>query len=74
MNGKSVDQIDGISTYRMSKRISNLGIDSVQNYHTGNYTCSASNAAGATNYTTFLAVNGNFSFLVVKKVVVTIFL
>lgn len=41
-----------------SKRVSVLTIDAVSARHAGEYTCTASNAAGGTSYTTSLAVNG----------------
>lgn len=42
-----------------SKRRSLLEIEAVSAHHAGEYTCSASNEAGATSYTTVLVVNGN---------------
>lgn len=41
-----------------SKRVSVLTIDTVSASHAGEYSCSASNAAGGTSYTASLAVNG----------------
>lgn len=58
LNGKLVDNFGGISTNRISKRISSLSIDSVQDIHMGDYTCRAKNPAGSADYTTRLVVNG----------------
>lgn len=49
---------DGISISRTNQRISILSIESVRGRHSGNYTCTAENAAGIVNYTASLRVNG----------------
>ena len=41
-----------------SKRVSLLTIEAVTARHAGEYTCTASNAAGGTSYSAPLAVNG----------------
>lgn len=41
-----------------SKRRSLLEIEAVSAHHSGEYTCSVSNEAGATSYSNVLAVNG----------------
>lgn len=46
-------------TVTKSKRLSVLAIDSVTAKHAGEYTCTASNRAGATSHSAHLAVNGN---------------
>lgn len=48
----------GIQISKMGSRSSVLTIDSVQGQHAGNYTCYGKNAAGVSNYTTTLIVNG----------------
>lgn len=63
LNGKLVDKNSGIFTSNVGKKISTLAIDSVQADHIGEYTCSASNSAGSTNFTTYLKVNGILIFL-----------
>lgn len=45
-------------TITVGKRHSMLAIDSVAARHVGEYTCTASNKAGATSHTAMLAVNG----------------
>ena len=49
----------GVSTYQMGQKSSILSIDSVAAMHAGNYTCVAENAAGSSNYTAQLIVNGS---------------
>ncbi|XP_011303881.1 Down syndrome cell adhesion molecule-like protein Dscam2 isoform X1 [Fopius arisanus] len=44
-----------------SKRVSVLTIDQVTARHAGEYSCSASNAAGGTSYTVSLIVNGTYT-------------
>lgn len=58
LNGKLINEQDGIITGKLGKKISNLAIDSVQGRHIGEYTCSATNSAGSANFTTYLNVNG----------------
>ncbi|KAK9880044.1 hypothetical protein WA026_008555, partial [Henosepilachna vigintioctopunctata] len=60
LNKEKINGIHGISTNRIGKKISSLSIESVQAFHTGEYTCVASNVAGVTNYSTYLAVNVRF--------------
>lgn len=50
-------------TITKSKRLSVLAIDAVAARHAGEYTCTASNRAGASSHTAALAVNGNSSVL-----------
>lgn len=49
---------DGVTITRVSKKLSTLSIDSVQEQHIGNYTCVASNKGGRTSHSTYLHVNG----------------
>ena len=44
-----------------SKRRSLLEIEAVGAHHSGEYTCSVSNEAGATSHSTVLIVNGNWA-------------
>lgn len=46
-------------TITKSKRLSVLAIDAVAARHAGEYTCTASNKAGASSHMATLAVNGN---------------
>ena len=50
----------GISIIKAGARVSLLTIDSVAAGHSGDYTCTASNAGASVNYTASLAVNGLF--------------
>lgn len=58
LNGDIVNNIPGITTGQMNKRISTLSIDSVEAHHAGNYTCTAKNLAGVTSLSAALNVNG----------------
>lgn len=49
----------GVSTMKLGQKSSVLMIESVTSEHAGNYTCTARNAAGVTNYTAELVVNGD---------------
>lgn len=65
LNNVSTSTIQGITTLRTNKRISQLSIDSVQAEHAGEFTCVAKNRAGMATYSTILHVNGTkFSFFV----------
>lgn len=48
----------GVQVVKVGEKSSLLIIDSVTSEHSGNYTCSAKNAAGETNYTAEVVVNG----------------
>jgi hypothetical protein len=49
----------GITTTRVGGRASMLVIDHVIAGHSGNYTCTAENLVGLTNFTASLVVNGD---------------
>ena len=58
-NGVSIDsERSDQYTITKSKRLSVLAIDAVAARHAGEYTCTASNKAGASSHTAVLAVNG----------------
>ena len=48
----------GLSTVRLGPRSSVLQIDALSAANTGEYTCTAKNAAGSHNFTTILKVLG----------------
>lgn len=58
INGKPTSYYEGVYTGKLGKRMSSLSIESVGADHSGDYTCSATNTAGSTNFTTTLSVNG----------------
>lgn len=62
LNGIPIREIPGISSNQIGKRINSLSIESIDAHHTGTYTCKATNVAGSTNYTAYLAVNGTYQF------------
>lgn len=57
-NNRNITPADGITTTRISKRLTQLSIDSVQAHHAGSYTCTARNPAGAISHSAVLNVNG----------------
>lgn len=57
-NGKPIDNLQGVSISRTNKRITQLTIDSAQEFHTGLYTCAAKNQAGVAKHSASLHVNG----------------
>lgn len=58
LNNASASTIQGLTTLRTNKRISQLSIDSVQAEHSGEFTCVAKNPAGMATYSAILHVNG----------------
>lgn len=60
LNGIRIDEgtLDGVVTSKFGKRVMLLNIDAVNGQHAGNYTCVASNLAGAVEHTAELIVNG----------------
>ncbi|KAK9746054.1 Immunoglobulin I-set domain, partial [Popillia japonica] len=56
LNNRTIDKDGGITVMTM-KRFSTLNIDSVQDVHTGEYTCTAQNLAGHSVYSARLNVN-----------------
>ena len=63
LNGKPVRAVEGITVNSLMKKLSYLGIDSVQAVHSGKYTCRATNWAGSAYYTVELSVNGTIYFI-----------
>ncbi|KAG5309252.1 DSCL protein, partial [Acromyrmex insinuator] len=59
LNGEAItkENYGDISISSTSKRVSLMTIEAVSPRHAGEYTCTASNAAGATSYSATLAVN-----------------
>lgn len=58
LNGRKLEQVEGVSVLRTNKRISQLSIDSVDAAYAGEYTCRASNEAGIAEHSAYLRVNG----------------
>lgn len=60
LNGEPItkENFGDISISSTSKRVSLMTIEAASPRHAGEYTCTASNAAGATSYSATLAVNG----------------
>jgi hypothetical protein len=49
---------EGVAVGKTGSRISSLSIESVRAHHSGAYICVARNAAGTSNHTAYLHVNG----------------
>lgn len=58
LNGADASSVSGIYVLKIGSKTSILTIESVGAYHGGNYTCTATNAAGLSQFTAHLAVNG----------------
>lgn len=58
LKGRNVHEFDGIDAGNTKHRTSQLTIESVQAFHSGEYTCLAQNFAGTAKYSSFLYVNG----------------
>lgn len=56
--GKEIGTVKEISITKVGRKASILVIEPALSQHQGNYTCSAHNAAGTTNYTATLNING----------------
>ena len=59
LHGQIVSSEAGLSTTTLGTRTSMLTIQSVGYRHSGQYTCTASNKAGARSQSVILKVNGN---------------
>lgn len=71
MNGKSLrNGENGITIVQMSARLSSLSIDSIDAHHRGLFACLASNAAGSTNFTTELLINGIYYIRSMKLIII----
>jgi len=57
-NETEIESGDEVVVSKIGRKISTLSIESVHASHMGQYSCVAKNAAGATNFTTFLHVKG----------------
>jgi hypothetical protein len=58
LNGHPLSNGEDIILEKRGKRIYTLTIESVGKNHIGNYTCSAQNSAGTTEFVSELKVNG----------------
>lgn len=58
LNGVDASSVSGIYVLKIGSKTSILTIESVRAYHGGNYTCTAMNSAGLSQFTAHLAVNG----------------
>lgn len=58
-NNISIGYKEGVMITKAGKKISTVSIDSVDESHTGTYTCLAENKAGMTRFSAVLNVNGN---------------
>lgn len=58
LNGKSIENLMGLTIINANRRSSQLNIESVQAQHAGEYVCLAKNSAGTTHHSAYLHVNG----------------
>ena len=63
LHGQIVSSEAGLSTTKLGTRTSMLTIQSVGYRHSGQYTCTASNKAGARSQSVDLKVNGNNAYI-----------
>ena len=68
LKGDIVSSEPGMSTSQVGPRASILSIHSVGYRHSGTYTCTARNAAGATSFSAELKVNGKYFFRGLREV------
>jgi Immunoglobulin domain len=61
-NGTEIISSEEITISKISKKVSALTIESARAEHVGEYTCVAKNAAGATNFSSYLLINGLIQF------------
>lgn len=57
-NGEEISPQSGLTTTKLGDRSSILTVTSATAAHSGNYTCTASNQAGTSSYTTSIIVQG----------------
>jgi hypothetical protein len=57
-NNTEIETNDEIVISKIGRKISSLSIESARAVHMGEYTCVAKNAAGASNFSTTLHING----------------
>lgn len=62
-NDRLIDSANDMAIAKMGSRSSVLTIESIHDYHAGNYSCYGQNAAGTTSHAVALAVNGSRLFL-----------
>jgi len=72
---ESVSVLPGVTITKVGSKTSLLLIDPVRGLHRGNFTCTASNHAGSSNYTAALHINGTEHFFpaVTPKIVPFLF-
>lgn len=62
-NGEHISPNLGLTTMKLNDRSSVLMIGSATAANSGNYTCTVSNKAGSSSYTTSIIVHGRYLFL-----------
>lgn len=64
LNGKPLNDIQGVAITSIGKKSSVISIDSVDEHHAGDYSCLAENRAGLANHTSTLVVKGKLCQIV----------
>lgn len=60
LNGQPLNNIQEVAISSVGKKTSVISIDSIDEHHAGNYTCTAKNKAGSASYSSQLIVRGTF--------------
>lgn len=66
-NDRFIDGNNEIMISKMGSRSSVLTIESIRDYHAGNYSCFGKNAAGMANHSVALIVNGSKTFPILSN-------
>lgn len=61
-NRPVINNENGLTVVKMSARLSSLSIESISSKHRGVFKCIATNAAGSSEYSTELMVNGTLLY------------
>lgn len=56
--GEPLEHLQEANLVRTSKRVTQLTIDNVKDFHSGEYVCAAKNKAGVMKHSAYLRVNG----------------
>lgn len=72
-NDQIIESNNEIKITKISTRSSVLTIESIRDYHAGNYSCWGSNIGGVANYSVALVVNGSKEILLLITIICVLF-